>query len=134
MQTENHTSQAGERTQIIGLRITERTIFAEDENGEEFTLPSKIEVCGRCGGRGAHDPRGFSGGFSSDDFAEDPDFSEDYFSGKYDVTCEECRGRNVQLVPDMDRMNEDHKSALMEYYRQESSYRAEQLAERRMGA
>jgi len=76
----------------------------EDENGPVgLRIPAKFEVCSRCQGRGSHDPEAFSGGFSQEDFDEDPDFRESYFSGDYDVRCEDCNGERVTLEPDRER-------------------------------
>jgi hypothetical protein len=75
----------------------------EDEDGPVgIRIPAKFEVCSRCQGRGSHDPEAFSGGFSQEDFDEDPDFKESYLSGEYDVRCEECGGERVTLEPDRD--------------------------------
>jgi len=58
-------------------------------------------VCELCGGTGKHvDPGIDSHGLSREDFNEDPDFADAYFSGQYDVTCYECKGKRV--VPELD--------------------------------
>lgn len=107
----------------------------ENDDGEEQThdLPATVEVCDRCGGRGVHDPDGFSAGFSADDFAQDPDFAEDYMRGTYDVRCTECHGRNVVLVVDRDRADKDVLATMDQWCDDEHAYRAEVAAERRMG-
>ena len=70
----------------------------------EFTdirLPAKCIVCPRCGGQGKHVNPAIDGqGLSQEDFDQDPDFAEGYFSGRYDVRCEECSGEKVLHVPD----------------------------------
>lgn len=71
-----------------------------DEEERERVIPSHFEVCERCCGRGVHDHSAFANGISGDEFAEDPDFFEDYRAGTYDVTCERCHGKRVVLVPD----------------------------------
>lgn len=109
-------------------------ITLEDEDGNEIKLPTKRIVCPRCDGTGVHDHPAFSNGFSQEDFDEDPDFKEDYFRGRCDVACEECGGRNVVEVPDEERMSPELVSSLHKRYEEEASYRAEQEAERRMGA
>ncbi len=64
---------------------------------------------------------------------EDPDFAEDYFGGKYDVTCETCQGRNVVEEADYSRLAPDVKARLEEIVQAEIDYRREVEAERRMG-
>lgn len=77
--------------------------FSRDGN-IEFTgieLPSLRIVCERCRGDGKHVNPSIDGhGLSAEDFAEDPDFREAYFSGRYDVCCEECKGERVVDVVD----------------------------------
>jgi hypothetical protein len=73
------------------------------KNGLELkvTMPAKYEVCSRCEGRGTHvNPSIDGNGLTAADFSEDPDFEEAYFSGRYDVQCEQCRG--LRVVPEVD--------------------------------
>lgn len=117
------------------IRYVERV----NENGEEYDdeeevrLPSRYEVCGRCRGRGVHDPEAFSGGFSVEEFHEDPDFAEEYLSGRYDVSCSVCGGRRVELRPDWDRMSDELQAEVREAIDREARFRAEAAYERRMG-
>ena len=67
---------------------------------------------------------------SSEDFDEDPDFQEDYFSGLYDVTCKTCHGRNVILVP----VAQEGQALVDEILQEEAAYRAECMAEISRGA
>jgi hypothetical protein len=74
-----------------------------NNEGEDYTvtLPTVFGVCGTCDGRGKHvNPAIDAHGISSQEFAEDPGFAEEYFSGMYDQTCNECDGRRV--VPTVD--------------------------------
>ncbi len=111
----------------------------EDEEGDEFfeTLPVKFEVCPTCDGRGSHvNPSIDSGGLTSDDFCDDPDFEEDYFSGRYDVSCYECGGKRVSPVVRADNLSERQQEVLDELAENaalEREYEAEVAAERRMG-
>jgi len=98
---------------INGVNITdldEEEIRIAREGGKilyktgkmHLQVPARFQVCGTCDGRGKHiNPSIDSQGLSHEDFDSDPDFAESYFSGKYDVTCEECFGRNV--VPTITR-------------------------------
>jgi hypothetical protein len=112
---------------------------AEDDDGyyqTEVSLPAKWEVCGRCDGRGVHDPEAFAQGFSSEDFAEDPDFAEDYIAGKYDITCSECDGRTTVKEVNIDRLTPEQNveyEKYLEHQRCMRDYRAEEAYERRMG-
>lgn len=83
-------------------RINKNTMMMEielyDEDGDEFEieLPAKFEVCYGCRGKGTHVHRGVDGhGITASEFAEDPDFAEAYWSGVYDVICEDCHGEKV---------------------------------------
>lgn len=63
-------------------------------------VPSKFEVCPKCEGNGKFvNPSIDSHGISAQEFAEDPDFAEQYFSGVFDKTCDECGGLRVVLMP-----------------------------------
>ena len=78
-------------------------ILAEDGEGDEVEvrIPVVYEVCGTCDGKGTHvNPSIDSHGLSREDFDEDPDFRENYFSGMYDVQCNECRGKRVAITID----------------------------------
>jgi len=75
----------------------------EDARGyatEEVVVNIEWEVCPTCDGRGCHvNPSIDAHGLTAEDFAEDPDFAEDYLRGKYDIHCSECRGERVVPVP-----------------------------------
>jgi hypothetical protein len=73
-----------------------------NDDGEELEtrFPVKFVVCDRCSGKGKHcNPNIDGNGLTREDFERDPDFKEDYFSGVYDVECEECHGQRV--VPEI---------------------------------
>jgi len=115
-----------------GSKMT-ATVTFEDEDGveETRTVPIEFSVCPVCEGRGKHvNPSIDCNGLTADDFAEDPDFREDYFSGVYDQTCNECGGRNVVPVCLDDEVNKVREADR----RADAAARAEYLAERRMGA
>lgn len=73
-----------------------RQWFIESEREETGSRPyAEMIVCPACNGKGKYvNPGVDSHGLTGEDF-EDPDFEEAYFNGTYDVTCEECNGRNV---------------------------------------
>jgi|15BtaG_2_1085339.scaffolds.fasta_scaffold03644_13 hypothetical protein len=106
----------------------------EDENGVEHELPVRFEVCGTCQGRGSHvNPSIDSHGLTSEDFAEDPGFYEDYMSGRYDQTCNECHGLRVVEVVDRDMCDAGLLAAYDAEMKADAEFAAECAAERRMG-
>jgi hypothetical protein len=99
----------------------------------EIWLPSKFVVCPRCEGEGKHvNPNVDGNGISAEEFAEDPDFAESYFSGVYDVRCEECHGERVVSAVDVDKLTRFEKLIYEDWARAEASYRAELAYERRL--
>lgn len=101
---------------------------------EEVEIPIKYEVCQTCDGKGRHvNPSIDSHGISAEEFYEDPDFGEDYFSGVYDVPCCECGG--LRVVPEIDEENASPE-LIDRYYDHVNSlhrYAAEEAYIRRMG-
>ena len=77
-----------------------------DGDETEVSFPSKLEVCGTCNGKGKHvNPSIDGNGIAQEDFDRDPDFAESYFSGAYDVTCNECEGLRVVPVIDAESLS-----------------------------
>ena len=75
----------------------------EDDEGEEsiLTVKAVYNVCPVCKGKGTHvNPNIDSQGLTREDFDDDPDFRESYFSGAYDMECCECHGKRVVPIPD----------------------------------
>ena len=99
------------------------TIWVDLGNDDEelIDVPLHFAVCHVCEGRGSHVSPGIdSHGLSSEDFAEDPDFAEDYRSGFYDVPCSCCGGQRVKAEADFDRLDKQTaaavQDAISEYY------------------
>ena len=86
----------------VDIKHMRATFTVEDEGGEvEHTVRLTFAVCGTCEGRGSHvNPSIDAGGLTGEDFDDDPDFAEDYRSGRYDVPCAECHGERVVPVVD----------------------------------
>ena len=109
------------------------------ENGKEIALPLHWVVCDRCRGEGKHtnpsiDGNGITGSEWAEMCYEDEDFAEHYFSGVYDVTCEECDGKRVTKAVNLSAMSPEQ---VEEYELQQQERRREELDsyyERRAGA
>lgn len=113
----------------------ERIFVVEDDDGAEHEIPTKLEVCPTCKGKGRHvNPSIDAHGISAEEFHEDPDFAEDYMRGVYDVACYECGGCNV--VPVVDEKSCSPDLLKMWWAQQDSLGRmyAEMESERRYGA
>jgi len=105
--------------------------FGIDENFQ-IEVRTKFEVCSMCEGSGkVTNPNIDCGGVSREDFYDDPDFEEEYFSGSYDIICPHCAGKRVEAIPQfpewLNRVIEDFNAADAEHV-------AERCAELRMGA
>jgi len=111
------------------------TVYDPEVDGDtEIEIPSKWGVCPVCNGEGKHvNPSIDAGGLTAEDFHDDPDFAECYFGGMYDVTCNRCGGKRVVRVPDYEAMTDYDRKLLEEHDRAEAEFRAEMLAEIRMG-
>jgi len=108
----------------------------ESDEGEtdQAEIPVTWEVCPTCEGRGSHvNPSIDAHGIGGDEFDDDPEFREEYFSGTYDVTCYGCGGRRVVAEIDRERADPDVLRYLDEREADQASYEAECAAERRMG-
>lgn len=113
------------------------SVWLECEDGchEQVFLPYRWEVCDVCEGRGTHvNPAIDCNGLTSEDFAQDPDFAEDYLSGAYDIPCNACGGRTTVPVVNEERCDPE----LLEAYRDQCASDAESrywsAMERAMGA
>lgn len=121
-------------------RRMEATVSYSDDEGEEqeIVLPCKYEVCPTCNGKGTHvNPSIDAHGLSAEDFAEDPDFKEDYFNGVYDVICHGCGGKNVTPVADFDRFTKAQTKIwcrIEKAAEEDAEFEAICASERRMGA
>lgn len=116
---------------------------AVDEDGEvtnerTLELPALFEVCERCSGTGKHvNPSIDSHGIGREEFDQDPDFEEAYFSGAYDVTCSVCNGLRVTPIVNEGRLTEAQRrdyDRWLEQQREFAETDALHRAERAMGA
>ena len=116
--------------------FNQKTMTAQFESGDEtFTVKMVFEVCDLCDGKGTHvNPSIDAHGISREEFDEDPDFEEDYFSGVYDVPCNKCRGARVFAVADEDNNPKELIEKIAEHEKDLRDMYAEMAAERRNGA
>jgi len=106
------------------------------ERDGEVWVDAVYEVCTGCGGKGKYVNPGIdSNGITSCEMAElGPEFEEDYFSGRFDVTCDGCDGSRVMLVPIWDQVSDEIMKEIDKLAEEEALDRAIHAAEMRMGA
>ena len=118
----------------IDIDVKNMTATFLDEEDEEHTVHLEYEVCGTCSGKGNHvNPSIDAHGITPEEFAEDPGFREDYFSGVYDVTCYECKGQRVVLTVNEAETAKATLKVIEDHARYEFAYRQECEFERKMG-
>jgi hypothetical protein len=127
-------------TKSINQQRKIAVIAVEDEDEKEITatIKCKYEVCSTCRGTGTTvNPSIDGNGISPEQFAEDPEFEEAYFAGRYDIVCPDCNGMRVELVPCQKQDDPNFEKVInliREEMQSEREYEAEVEAERRMGA
>jgi hypothetical protein len=119
------------------MRHIEFTRVGDDGEETVVRLPAEWQICPNCYGEGTHVNRNIDGnGISPEEFAEDPDFAEAYFSGVYDVGCEECKREGKILavvIPEDESLWSDDMRAYVEHQNDEADYRRTCAAERALG-
>lgn len=104
-----------------------RMTLQDLESGEEINIPAVWEICETCGGDGTSSA--YLGAFTSDDIVElGEEWREDYFAGRFDRPCDECKGSGKVLFPNLGVLNDREKAA----WDEECSYRSELEKERSM--
>lgn len=112
-------------------------LYEVDEKGRatETSLPTHWEVCPMCHGEGKHvNPNIDAGGLTAEDFAEDPEFMEEYMSGTYDIPCNACKGRCTVKAVSMEQLSEKTRKAYEKQLQEEAHYRSIERAEFIAGA
>ena len=100
---------------------------------DRLEVPAKNEVCGNCRGEGRIVNPNIDGhGLTREDFDEDPQFEEDYFSGVYDIHCPECKGKRVIKTPDLSQMTDQQKKVYWAYQNDREDEMREMEWERRI--
>ena len=106
-----------------------------DENYPEGNLfvEGKYEVCTTCDGHGHHFRSDLDENHMVDMMREDCDYEgiEDYYGGRFDQICSQCRGQRVVFSPILPKWAEDR---IWDWHESERESRACRDAERRMGA
>ena len=100
-----------------------------DEEDKVLVVPTKIEICSHCEGRGGHSKRfGAFSGRRLEEAQEDEEFWQGYMSGHFDERCEVCDGDGRVKVP-----SENLPAELVTLMRrddeEDAAYRAEARAE-----
>ena len=105
-------------------------------NGDAHVIPDAWMLCPRCNGEGKHGNPAFDGMSMSELHEQDhwdDDFMDGYMSGRYDVTCEECKGRTTvkgydlsQLTPEvLEEYFADVREIATQRYEDFKTYQAE---------
>lgn len=110
----------------------------EEDDDVVFDFPMKKEICAGCDGEGQI-PFGQHMSFTSSEFNEtfdDEESRHNYFSGRYDKTCPDCKGEKIIKSVDTERFKTETPD-LYKIYKQAvrecRQSNAESLAEFRMG-
>lgn len=107
-------------------------IYVTDDDGNEVALPMRWVVCPQCEGRGGTSAH--LGAFTWDEMDDMGDeFREDYFSGRYDRSCNLCHGRTTVEEADWDLMTPEQERLYECFLDAKYQYDAVAAAERRAG-
>ena len=98
-------------------------IFLDDEE-----LPSRVVVCGMCGGKGCHVNPSIDGhGITLEEMDElGPEFFEDYMGGMFDVQCYRCHGKRVDAEVVDERLTKAQREAVERDWEADAAERSEQ--------
>lgn len=120
---------------VRARRDAGETFVVEDEDGEEHQLPTVWAVCPTCNGEGKHvNPSIDCNGLTADDFDADPDFADEYFAGRYDVTCYDCNGRRVVKEVDESALTPEQRKLYEDWQEDRREARADYESERHLRA
>lgn len=106
-----------------------------DENYPQgiLNVEGKYEVCTSCNGHGTHFRSDLDESHMVNMMEDDCDYEgiEDYYNGRFDQVCSECKGKRVVFSPILPQWAEER---IWDWYECERESRACRDAERRMGA
>lgn len=124
---------SNERTTVIEVSY-------QDSEGndlvDQFRVSTHYQVCTQCQGSGKMvDPVYDAGGLTREELDFDPDFKEDYFSGRCDVLCSLCNGNRVILNEDksFSELPLHVQQYITTWDEDDAEYLSVRLAELRMG-
>lgn len=113
--------------------MSKATVTITDSDGDELVLPAVFQVCSRCRGEGTHvNPSIDGNGLIAEDFADDPDFAEEYSRGTYDVPCSECHGERVVAQVDVEALTPAQRADWDAHLAAERDYQRDYASERRL--
>jgi hypothetical protein len=91
---------------------------ASDDDSKVKKGETTYEVCPVCNGLGQTvNPNIDAHGLTAEDFRDDPDFKQEYFSGMYNIACGACKGKRVitkERLEELEQNAEDRKLAARE--------------------
>jgi hypothetical protein len=100
------------------------TILDEETAEMDCEVPGKYDVCPRCHGHGSITNPSI-GAITGDEWERDwsPEEREDYVRGVYDVTCPQCQGLRVVVIPDRSKLTDEDKAHLKQYRKEQREAR-----------
>ena len=114
-----------ETPEEAGCTVDEAERGNEDEHRPVLARSdTEWRICERCRGEGTL--RGYPGVYTQEDFADDPDFYEDYMSHRRE--CEDCRGTGkIRDLTDAAHERPEVQEWLDDWHETENIYRMERM-------
>tara|TARA_Y100000310_G_scaffold73381_2_gene69521 strand:- start:740 stop:1291 length:552 start_codon:yes stop_codon:yes gene_type:complete len=107
---EYHDDGEGNHDPKAVINLVDKVALKGEYKGKKALIinaPIRNALCPHCEGDGTMvNPNIDCGGLSQEDFDDDPDFEEDYHSGRYDIQCSHCKGEKIVHAVNFDYVNE----------------------------
>ena len=103
---------------------TGSTIKLHLPDGGVRLLPYTWGICDTCRGHGTSSA--YLGAFTAQEITEDPDFAQDYFDGRYDRRCEDCKGTGKVQDLDHDACTEEEIALFQE--QEDEAHRSREIS------